>query len=48
MLAEILPEFEPVPAPIPIILRSGRYIAARTRALVEFIASAFANDPSLN
>lgn len=47
-LVEVLPDFEPVPMPIHIMLPSGRYIAARTRALVEFIASAFAKDPSLN
>ena len=47
-LVELLPDFEPVPMPIHIMLPSGRYIAARTRALVEFIASAFANEPSLN
>lgn len=47
-LVEVLPEFEPVPMPIYIMLPPGRYIAARTRALVEFIASAFANEPSLN
>ncbi|WP_373474171.1 LysR family transcriptional regulator [Sphingorhabdus lacus] len=47
-LVEILPDFEPVPMPIHIMLPSGRYIAARTRALIEFIASAFANEPSLN
>jgi LysR family transcriptional regulator, regulator for bpeEF and oprC len=47
-LVEVLPGFEPVPMPIHIMLPSGRYIAARTRALVEFIATAFANDPSLN
>lgn len=47
-LVELLPEFEPVPMPIHVMLPSGRYIAARTRSLVEFIATAFANDPSLN
>lgn len=47
-LVEVLPEFEPVPMPIHIMLPSGRYIAARTRALVEFIATAFASEPSLN
>jgi hypothetical protein len=47
-LAEILPDFEPGPTPIHIILPFGRFIAAVTRALVEFIANAFANDPSLN
>jgi DNA-binding transcriptional LysR family regulator len=47
-LVEVLPGFEPVPMPIHIMLPSGRFIAARTRALVEFIASAFSSDPSLN
>lgn len=47
-LVEVLPGFDPIPMPIHIMLPSGRFIAARTRALVEFIASAFANDPSLN
>jgi DNA-binding transcriptional LysR family regulator len=47
-LIEVLPDHEPVPMPIHIMLPSGRYIAARTRALVEFIASAFGDDPSLN
>jgi LysR family transcriptional regulator, regulator for bpeEF and oprC len=47
-LVEILPDFEPVPMPIHIMLPSGRYVAARTRALIEFIAKAFAADPTLN
>jgi LysR family transcriptional regulator, regulator for bpeEF and oprC len=47
-LIEVLPAYEPVPMPIHIMLPSGRYVAARTRALVEYIAKAFADDPSLN
>jgi LysR family transcriptional regulator, regulator for bpeEF and oprC len=47
-LVEVLPDFEPVSMPIHIMLPSGRHIAARTRALIEFIAAAFANDPAMN
>jgi LysR family transcriptional regulator, regulator for bpeEF and oprC len=47
-LIEVLPDFEPVPMPIHIMLPSGRFVAARTRALVEYIAKAFAEDSSLN
>ena len=47
-LVEVLPDLEPTPMPIHIMLPSGRYIASRTRALIEFIAAEFANDPELN
>jgi LysR family transcriptional regulator, regulator for bpeEF and oprC len=47
-LIEVLPDFEPVPMAINIMLPSGRYVAARIHALVDFIAKAFADDPSLN
>ena len=46
-LERVLPDCEPVPMPIHVVLPSGRYIAARTRAFVEFMAEAFARDPLL-
>lgn len=43
----VLPEYEPVPMPIHIVLPPGRYISARTRALVEFLSREFALDSLL-
>lgn len=46
-LVDALPSFEPSVMPINIVLPSGRYVAARTRALIEFLVRAFAADPLL-
>ena len=43
----VLPQFEPVPMPIHLVLPAGRHVAARTRVLVEYLADAFAKDPVL-
>ena len=47
-LEVVLPGFAPQPMPIHIVLPSGRHIAARTRALVEFMTQEFAADPLLS
>jgi LysR family transcriptional regulator, regulator for bpeEF and oprC len=44
-LEVVLPEFEPVSMPIHILLPRGRYVTARTRALVDFLTEEFAGDP---
>lgn len=46
-LETVLPAFSPVTMPINIVLPAARHVAARTRAMVEFLASAFAQDPLL-
>ena len=46
-LERVLPDQEPEPMPIHAVLPSGRYVAARTRAFVDFMADAFARDPLL-
>jgi DNA-binding transcriptional LysR family regulator len=46
-LEVVLPDHRPLPLPISIVLPSVRHVAARTRALVEYLAMAFANDPLL-
>jgi LysR family transcriptional regulator, regulator for bpeEF and oprC len=46
-LVEVLPKYEPVRMPIHLLLPPGRYVAARTRALMEFLAAQFAQDPLL-
>ncbi len=46
-LEAVLPDFKPVSMPIHIILPAARHVAARTRAMVEFLAQEFANDPLL-
>jgi LysR family transcriptional regulator, regulator for bpeEF and oprC len=43
----VLPQFEPSPMPIHLLLPPGRYVAARTRVLVEFLSEEFARDPLL-
>lgn len=43
-LEVVLPEYEPVPMPIHIVLPHGRYVAARTRMLVEHLSREFARD----
>jgi LysR family transcriptional regulator for bpeEF and oprC len=40
----VLPEHEPSPMPIHIVLPPGRYVSARTRSLVEFLSREFALD----
>ncbi len=40
----ILPDFEPETMPIQAVLPSGRFIAARTRVFVDFVASALLDD----
>lgn len=44
----VLPEYEPMPMPIHIVLPPGRYVAARTRSLVEFLSREFARDGLLS
>ena len=46
-LEQVLPHLEPEPMPIHAVLPSGRYVAARTRVFIEFMATAFARDPLL-
>lgn len=41
----VLPNQVPQPLPISIVLPSVRHVAARTRVLVEYLTTAFANDP---
>lgn len=43
-LEVVLPQFQPEEMPIQAVLPSGRYIAARTRMFVDFVAAALAND----
>lgn len=43
----VLPDYEPVPMPIHIVLPPGRYVAARTRSLVEHLSREFARDSLL-
>jgi LysR family transcriptional regulator, regulator for bpeEF and oprC len=47
-LEVVLPTFTPVSMPIHIVLPNGRYIAARTRALIDFLTEQFADDPLLS
>lgn len=46
-LEVVLPDNEPMPMPINLVLPPGRYVAARTRAVMDFLTEAFANDPLL-
>lgn len=43
----VLPDYELAPMPIHIVLPHGRHVAARTRALADHLADAFARDPLL-
>ena len=44
-LEVLMPDHPPETMPIQAVLPSGRYIAARSRAFVDFVADAFARDP---
>ena len=46
-LERVLPDWEPQPMPIHILLPQGRFISARVRALIEFLTDAFAQDSLL-
>jgi LysR family transcriptional regulator, regulator for bpeEF and oprC len=46
-LEVLLPDFEPMPMPINLVLPPGRHVAARTRAVMDFLTEAFARDPLL-
>ena len=45
VLEVLMPDHPPETMPIQAVLPSGRYIAARSRAFVDFVADAFARDP---
>jgi DNA-binding transcriptional LysR family regulator len=40
-----MPDHPPETMPIQAVLPSGRYVAARTRTFVDFVADALARDP---
>ena len=44
-LEVLMPDHPPETMPIQAVLPSGRYIAARSRAFVDFVADALARDP---
>jgi LysR family transcriptional regulator, regulator for bpeEF and oprC len=44
-LEVLMPDHPPETMPIQAVLPSGRYVAARTRAFVDFVADALARDP---
>ena len=46
-LIEVLPDFPPIDMPIHLTMPPGRYLAARVRALADFLIDAFAADPLL-
>ena len=46
-LIEVLPDFPPIDMPIYLTMPPGRYLAARVRALADFLIDAFAADPLL-
>ena len=44
-LEVVLPDHQPEPMPIQAVLPSGRYIAARTRLFIDYVATELAKDP---
>jgi DNA-binding transcriptional LysR family regulator len=46
-LEQVLPDWELCPMPVHAVLPSGRFISARTRALLDFLIEEFARDPLL-